>query len=524
MRLVEGTDLSQLIARTGPMVVARAVQIVSQVADALDAAHADGLIHRDVKPSNVLVATNSKESEAARDFCYLIDFGIARRLDGRGATALTATDALIGSIDYIAPERLTGGPGDRRVDVYALACVLYEALTGGAPFRGDHAAVMYAHVHRPAPLPSALRPGLPPDLDDVVARGLAKEPDARFSSAGALAAAARAALAAEPSPQARERRGPTVTDVGSPAATPTMVGPASVAPPARRLSRRRLLALSGAGLAAVGAVVVPAVLADRDASPLDDLPARSPTYARMVSRGRVVIGTRGDQPGLSESDPSTGGYTGFDVAIASLISDRLGFAADRVEYPPSLREDAIASGEIDYYVGTYAITEGRKQRVSFAGPYLTSDQGLLVRADESGITGAGTLRGRRVCGVTASTPLVRVRELALTEPENIVEARSYGECVGWLLDRQVDTLITDDVILAGYVVASEGRLRLVQDTYGFAPLAEYGIGLAHDDAALRAQINTILQAAFDSGEWARIYAEHLGVSGRAGAPPGLRPY
>jgi glutamate transport system substrate-binding protein len=93
-----------------------------------------------------------------------------------------------------------------------------------------------------------------------------------------------------------------------------------------------------------------------------------------------------------------------------------------------------------------------------------------------------------------------------------------------LLKRQVDTLITDDLILAGYVAETEGRLRLVQDTYGFAPLADYGIGLAHDDAALRAQINTILQQAIDSGEWARVYAEHLGVSGRAGTPPVLRPY
>jgi serine/threonine kinase PknH len=105
MRLVEGTDLSQLIARTGPLAVARAVQIVSQIADALDAAHADGLIHRDVKPSNVLVTTDSEE----RDFCYLIDFGIARRLHGHGATALTATNAFIGSIARLHCSGAAGG-------------------------------------------------------------------------------------------------------------------------------------------------------------------------------------------------------------------------------------------------------------------------------------------------------------------------------------------------------------------------------------------------------------------------------
>jgi serine/threonine protein kinase/GAF domain-containing protein len=186
MRLVEGVDLAALLVQRGALPPARAVNIVWQIACALDAAHAEGLVHRDVKPSNVLI------SGSQEDYVYLVDFGIARTAAG---TSLTGTGATIGTLDYMAPERLLDGHGDHRVDVYSLACLLYETLTARKPFTGEGLpALMYAHVTLPPPAPSTQQPGIPAGLDEVVARGMAKDPQLRYPSAGDLAAAARDAL------------------------------------------------------------------------------------------------------------------------------------------------------------------------------------------------------------------------------------------------------------------------------------------------------------------------------------------
>ncbi|MGD9530180.1 MAG: serine/threonine-protein kinase, partial [Pseudonocardia sp.] len=190
MRLVDGEDLGSVVAR-GPLPPQRAVAIVEQVASALDAAHADGLVHRDVKPSNVLLT--------GRDFAYLVDFGVARAVDGAGSS-LTGTGATVGTLDYMAPERFAGGAVDRRVDVYALACVLHELLTGRRPYRAtEPAALLHAHMNAPPPAPSAVHPGLAA-FDAVIARGMAKDPARRYPSAGELAAAAARALTVAPAP------------------------------------------------------------------------------------------------------------------------------------------------------------------------------------------------------------------------------------------------------------------------------------------------------------------------------------
>jgi serine/threonine-protein kinase len=172
MRLVEGLDLAALLAQRGPLPPARAVNIVSQIACALDAAHAEGLVHRDVKPCNVLI------SGSQEDHVYLVDFGIPRTAVG---TSLTGTGATIGTLDYMAPERLLYGHGDHRVDVYSLACLLYETLTARTPFTGGGLpALMYAHVTLPPTAPSTQQSGIPAGLDEVVARGMAKDPQLRY--------------------------------------------------------------------------------------------------------------------------------------------------------------------------------------------------------------------------------------------------------------------------------------------------------------------------------------------------------
>jgi YVTN family beta-propeller protein len=180
MRYVEGTDLKALLRRDGALSPERAVVVAAQVARALDAAHERGLIHRDVKPSNILVA--------GREHCYLSDFGLSTSASDR--SALADPRQVVGTIDYVAPEQIRGEEVGGSADVYSLACLLYECLTGKVPFeRASDVAVVYAHLEEPPP-----KTGLSAELDAVLERGMAKEPAGRWDSAGALVEAAAASL------------------------------------------------------------------------------------------------------------------------------------------------------------------------------------------------------------------------------------------------------------------------------------------------------------------------------------------
>lgn len=188
MRLVDGLTLKDVLAQQGPLGPGRVAAIISQVGAALDAAHHNGLTHRDVKPENVLLTGD--------DFAYLVDFGIAR---AGGDSGLTSAGSAIGSCAYMAPERFTDGTVGPPADVYSLACLLYELLTGAPPFpTGDLTRLMSAHLTAPPPRPSALRPDIHPAFDDVVTWGMAKDPAHRCPSAGALAHATTAAATATP--------------------------------------------------------------------------------------------------------------------------------------------------------------------------------------------------------------------------------------------------------------------------------------------------------------------------------------
>jgi len=251
--------------------------------------------------------------------------------------------------------------------------------------------------------------------------------------------------------------------------------------------------------------------------------AGSPTFEKMTKRGTVIIGVKNDQPGLGYLNPKTNRYEGFDVEIARLIAAKLGFDPEtKLQYTPipsAAREQAIINGQVDYYVGTYTINDARKKQISFAGPYFIAGQSLLVKAADQTITGPATLAGKRVCSVTGSTPIRRVREQNLTD--KIVEFQNYSQCVDQLLAGQVDAVTTDDAILKGYAAQDPQELKVVGQPFSQEP---YGIGLPHDDNALRAKVNDILEAAAQDGTWKRIYDGTLGISGSNATPPAVDRY
>ncbi|MEV6767979.1 serine/threonine-protein kinase [Nocardia sp. NPDC051030] len=218
MRLVRGQDLHSLLGAQGALPPLRAVNIIEQIAAGLDAAHYSGLVHRDVKPANILVTD--------ADFAYLADFGIAR---AEGDSTITMTGTAVGSYAYMAPERFDdAGPVTGRADIYSLGCVLHECLTGNKPFPAQNMSLLIrAHISEPPPRPSAQRNGIPHALDSVVARALAKDPNGRFLTAGEFARAARAALAGTevaPPPVAMTPPARTVPPAAPPTAALPQVG------------------------------------------------------------------------------------------------------------------------------------------------------------------------------------------------------------------------------------------------------------------------------------------------------------
>jgi predicted Ser/Thr protein kinase len=269
MRLIDGTDLRTLLRVEDRLEQARAAGIVDQVAGALDEAHARGLVHRDVKPGNILVG-----SDRGRDHAYLTDFGLTKKMGG--VSALTQTGQWVGTIDYVAPEQIEGKRLDARADVYALGCVLYVALTGKVPFEKDSdMAKLFAHVNEsPAP-PSTLVPGLAPELDEIVERALAKDPDDRYQSAGDLGRAAVAAAAGQrlTTPERTVAAG----EAAPPAGAETVV--AGGGPPS---GRRRWALIGGAALAmlaVVGIVLAVATGADGGGADADQAQAAVGPFA-----------------------------------------------------------------------------------------------------------------------------------------------------------------------------------------------------------------------------------------------------
>jgi hypothetical protein len=221
MRYVDGTDLRAMIEREGALPPQKAADILAQVCGALDAAHARGLVHRDIKPANVLIAGTADEP-----FAYLTDFGLTKQAASTGG--MTKTGMFVGTLDYIAPEQLSGGPVDARADIYALGCMLYQMLTGKVPYERDtEPAKMYAHMSEPPPSLREVAPHVPVAFDEVISRAMAKDPEDRYPSAGDLARAAKAAAVDRSLSESDERSvavGPAAPQTAAGAAVPTAYG------------------------------------------------------------------------------------------------------------------------------------------------------------------------------------------------------------------------------------------------------------------------------------------------------------
>lgn len=295
MPIIEGTDVQTLLARDGPMSPQRAVQVVEQLAAALSAAHRHGLVHRDVKPSNALVTGD--------DFVYLIDFGIVQDV---GASRLTSTGMMVGTLAYMAPERFTAGSADARSDVYALACVLYECLTGSTPYPGDSLEQQIAgHLASPPPRPTQRRHGLAAGFDEVIAAGMAKAPEQRYQSARDLARAARRALT-EKMPQQQHFAPPIPPTVPMPPTPPTVPAPRPL-PPEPRQSRAAPITMMAASLVIVAALVaVIGYLALRPADSAAPTSAAQPASLPAAQPAPSAAPPSAPPPGIAGLTPFVG--------------------------------------------------------------------------------------------------------------------------------------------------------------------------------------------------------------------------
>ena len=385
MRYVPGSDLHALVKSRGRLPAPRAAAIVAQVAAALDAAHAAGLVHRDVKPANVLLASD--------DHAYLSDFGLTRAIDPD--VPITDSGRWMGTVDFAAPEQLSGEPVDARSDVYSLGCVLFAALTGGPPFaRPTVPATLLAHLHDPPPRPSAS--GVPALFDRVVARALAKEPAARYPSAGDLG---RAALAAA--------RGEHVTESERTVA----IGPA--APPSRR------------------AAIAPS-------PPPKRAPAPTAPTALVRRRGPRRLGRRGLLAALALP------LAGIATVAALMLSgdDRQGAAAAQVA--------PLAEGEVraaaEAFAQAYETEDGRELR-------------RLLTSNVQRVLPTGVVRGRDAVATEYEsqfrTNATRSYEL---EDLTVSGGRAGRASGGYRVRRDGRPSITGRIVLG--VVRDRGRTRI----------------------------------------------------------------
>ncbi|HYI56954.1 MAG TPA: glutamate ABC transporter substrate-binding protein [Microlunatus sp.] len=226
--------------------------------------------------------------------------------------------------------------------------------------------------------------------------------------------------------------------------------------------------------------------------------------------GKVVIGIKFDQPGLGLKEGDT--YTGFDVEVANYVAKELGYTeVEFKESPSAQRETLIQSDQVKMIFATYSITDDRKQKISFGGPYFIAGQDLLVKADNTDITGPDSLNGKKLCSVTGSTSAKKIKDNYASGVQ-LQEFDTYSKCVEALNAGQIDAVTTDNVILAGFAAQDQyqGKLKVVGK-----PFSEerYGVGIKQGDTELCGKINTALEKMVSDGAWEKALNDTVGASG-----------
>jgi len=226
----------------------------------------------------------------------------------------------------------------------------------------------------------------------------------------------------------------------------------------------------------------------------------------------VTIGIKFDQPGLGQQEGNT--YTGFDVEVAKYVAKELGFEGDKVQFkeaPSAQRESLLESGQVKMIFATYSITDDRKQKVSFAGPYFVAGQDLLVKADNTDITGPDTLNGKKLCSVTGSTSASKIKTNFATGVQ-LQEYDTYSKCVEALNSGTIDAVTTDNVILAGFAAQPQyqGKLKVVGKPFS---TEKYGVGLKKGDTETCGKVNTAIEKMISDGAWQQALDKTVGASG-----------
>ncbi|WP_111511458.1 bifunctional serine/threonine-protein kinase/transporter substrate-binding domain-containing protein [Mycobacterium kyogaense] len=486
MRLIEGRNLGTMLEETDkPLGAEFAVSIVEQVAEALDAAHATGLIHRDIKPSNILITSG--------DFVYLIDFGLARTAGEHG---LTTAGSTLGTLAYMAPERFEGGEVDRRSDIYALTCVLYECLTGSRPYPADSLEQQIAgHMVSPLPRPSATDPRLAA-FDEVIAKGMAKKPEKRYQSAGELAAAARRAMTA---PVPRGGRGSR-----------------HAARPRRRIPVKALSAAAAVVVLAAGAAGLWTWAPWRGTS---ETPEKLPdgavasiaaaVPADIRETGRLVIGVNVPYAPM-EFKNTDGQLTGFDVELAKAVTRVLGLVPDFRDTPFDSILPKVVDGSFDIGSSSVTDTADREELVDFV-TYLRAGTQWARRPGTS--LGPASACGLKI-GVAQGT-LQETDELprksnectaAGLAPVEIVVFTSQDEVTTALLKGEVQAMSADSPVTGFAIKLSRGDLVPAGDVFDSAP---YGWPV-QKNSPLGEALRRALEHVMDSGEY-RAIANMWGV-------------
>jgi glutamate transport system substrate-binding protein len=251
------------------------------------------------------------------------------------------------------------------------------------------------------------------------------------------------------------------------------------------------------------------------------------TMQKLKDAKKIRVGTKFDQPGFGlkglDNKPA-----GFDVEIAKIIATELGLTADQIEWtesPSPVREQVIEQDKVDIVVATYTINDTRKQRISFAGPYYVAGQHIMVRTDDTSITGPDSFKAgdKKVCSVTNSTPANNIKKYLGSEAQQLVLFDTYQKCVDALTAKQVDAVTTDNVILLGFIDKNPGKFKLAGDTFTKEP---YGIGLKKDDKVFRDWINDVLEKAFTDGSYQKAWDSTAGKiqNAKLGNPPTIVRY